>query len=361
MTARSQFLPVSAPCARNSARGSPRSLCQNPSSVSTGVPAVLLKIPRKLLLGWYMIAPIALAAAIIDVCLFDGSLRSRLPHSPDQLLIFAAFFNLPHIVASSVSFVDTVYLKHYRARILFPVFVLLAMLAICPSIFENLLFLAVVYFWTVIHVVGQQFGMIRLMARSPGKYLDLWKWIAVALGAPIYFGTYVSLRTIGYSDASVWRVSLLASWALLVPFAWLGCKVYAHIDTKMGKQAVLANASMIASTLVLYSLGYSFFLILIPRVVHDLSAFSFYIVHDLNRNRATAPNLIYRAFTSVGIPMWMLSPSVAMALAFPITYLFLHGVAWAFRVNVVLTLFHYYTDGFVWKNGSPQRRFIGMS
>jgi hypothetical protein len=277
------------------------------------------------------------------------------------LLVFAAFFNLPHIVASTVSFVDAEYLTHYRGRILAPALLLLVMAATCPGIYENFIFIAVLYLWTVIHVIGQQFGMIRLMAKNSHKYVDLWKWIAIALGTAIYFGTFVSGREIGSTDAWVRHASLSSALMFSVPFAWLACIVYRQAETKMGRHAVLANAAMIGSTLILYSLRYSFFLILIPRVIHDLSAFCFYVTHDLNRNRTEVPNLIYRAFISVGIPIWMLSPVVAVAVAFPLTCLYLRGVAWAYRAAIALTLLHYYTDGFVWKNGSPQRRFIGMS
>lgn len=206
--------------------------------------------------------------------------------------------------------------------------------------------------------------MIRFMARGPGKILDVWKWVAIGLGAAVYLGTYVSGREIGQTDAWVRHVTLAGAWTFAIPFAWLARKVYLQAETEIGKRSVLANAAMIASILILYSLGYSFFLILIPRVIHDLSAFVFYTAHDLNRNQpstARTPNLIYRAFVSCGIPMKWLSPAVAIAIAFPLTYYFQQDVPWAYRAAVALTLFHYYTDRFVWKNGSPQRRFIGLN
>lgn len=351
---------------RNPLRGTqlrrPRAL-RSPAP-APAVSTVPHKIPRALLLGIYGIIPIALGVALTDLLVFNGSLRAKLPYSPDELLVFAVFFNLPHIVASSVGFADMEYLKHYRAKIIAPALVLIATLAIYPGFFETPVFSGVLYLWTVIHVIGQQFGMIRLMGRNMSKYLDLWKWVAISLGAAIYLGTYVPGKDIGQTDEWVRHVTLSGAWALSIPFAWLAWKVHSQAETKIGKQSVLANAAMIASILALYSLGYSFFLILIPRFIHDLSAFVFYTAHDLNRNRPSSeaePNLIYRALVSTGIPMRLLSPAVALALAFPLTYYYQQDVSWAYRAAVALTLFHYYTDRFVWKNGSPQRRFIALS
>jgi hypothetical protein len=318
------------------------------------------KISRSLLLGLYSIIPIAVAVVLLDIFFFNGALKGKLPHSPDDLLVFAVFFNLPHIVASSLCFADVEYLKYYRLRIIAPILIVLGSLVFFPTLFLNPVFSAAVYLWTVIHVIGQQFGMIRLMGKNSSKLLGLWKWVAIALGAVVYFGTYVSGAQIGHTDEWVRKATLLGGWTLAVPFSWLAWKIYSKAESELGKRSVLGNFAMMLSVVVLYQLGYSFFLVLIPRVIHDLSAFIFYTAHDLNRNRFHTPNLVYRALRATGLPMRLLSPSIAIAIALPLTYYYHRDVIWAYKAAIALTLFHYYTDRFVWKNGSPLRQSISF-
>jgi hypothetical protein len=69
-------------------------------------------------------------------------------------------------------------------------------------------------------------------------------------------------------------------------------------------------------------------------------------------------------FRSIDIPMSMLTPWLAIAIAFPFTYYSLltssKGSLWVFNLGVFASLFHYYTDHFTWKKGSPHRAFISL-
>ena len=77
--------------------------------------------------------------------------------------------------------------------------------------------------------------------------------------------------------------------------------------------------------------------------------------------RPETPNVLYRFLRSAGLPMALLCPGVAIAMAFPLTYYFNANVEWAYRTAVLISLFHYYTDSFMWKKGSVHRQYIQVA
>jgi hypothetical protein len=108
-------------------------------------------------------------------------------------------------------------------------------------------------------------------------------------------------------------------------------------------------------------LGYPLLAILVPRVVHDVTAFAFYSTHDCNRNLEKTRNLFYRLVFWIPIPRVVLVPLVAIAITFPVLLYVQNGGPFAIELAVAVTLMHYYTDAFVWKSGSLHRASIRFS
>jgi hypothetical protein len=311
-----------------------------------------MKASRALLLGLYAIVPLSLGIMLLDVALLGGWLKRALPSTPESLLVFSLFFNLPHIAASAVTFVDRDYLARYGRRVTSAALGIAALIAAFPGLVDLPVFNAALYLWTVVHVVGQQFGMTRLMGRVPESAHRPWRWSGFVLATLIYFGSVADEMLPRGGE----RLVHAACWMAFPVFLYFSVKVIRAIEGSRARSYALANVAMMATVLAAYSLGFAFFVVLIPRVLHDLSAYVFYVSHDANRNAREPRNSVYRALSFTGIPAWALGPLVSLAIAAPLT---LHAdESWSIRIAVALTLFHYYTDGFAWKNGSPHRDHI---
>jgi hypothetical protein len=94
--------------------------------------------------------------------------------------------------------------------------------------------------------------------------------------------------------------------------------------------------------------------VLLPRMVHDISAFMIYISHDTNRNLDRPKLFLYRATQTV-MPIWTALVLVSVSWGAVVTY---SGLKVLFWMAVSLALMHYMTEIFIWKRGSLHRRYI---
>jgi hypothetical protein len=115
---------------------------------------------------------------------------------------------------------------------------------------------------------------------------------------------------------------------------------------------------MLLALLPLAATGYGFFAAVMPRVVHDLSAFTFYIAHDTNRNRVERHGLLYKALGFTRLPAWVLLPSVSVGIGYVLAVItpgsLLQPVA-------LLSLFHYIMEAVTWRRGALHRQSIAVS
>ena len=113
----------------------------------------------------------------------------------------------------------------------------------------------------------------------------------------------------------------------------------------------------------------------VSELVRHITAYSFYVSHDVNRHSEGPQTGLFRLAARCHVPAAVVLP----VLSFLLTYLF--QVYGDDLVNLVLqTLFstqvykadtlgligylalmHYYTEAFIWAAGSPLRRYIRFS
>jgi hypothetical protein len=313
-------------------------------------------ISRGVLLAIYAAVPLCLLAAIVDLALFGGALRQILPRTPDAILLYLIVFNLPHIVASTLIFLDRDYLVHYRYRLLGPSIVIAAFVIWGPSVIGVALFSAIIYAITIWHAIGQQFGLAGMMAKTSKNWLRVWKVSGFGAGAAVYFAIYAREATAGGTltivVATIFALSLIVFTVATIIGARRAAPGYGHIF-------LWANYALVTTAAALFALGYPLLVILMARIVHDCTAFCFYVVHDQNRNAAVPRNLIYRLFGHLRPPALLLCPLLAMAIAFPLTWYY--HVAWVAWLVLGISLLHYYTEGFTWRSGAPHRRAIAIT
>ena len=301
-------------------------------------------LSRRLLLAIYVIVPLAWLAVIGDLVLFDGGLRRALPESPEELAWFTAFFVLPHILASQFSFYDREYLGAYRLPLLWGVPFVLAgagLLYVFDAGTAGLIYIAV----TMWHVIAQQVGIAGTLAGRGSRAFEWWKWLTVVV------------FTLGLTGvAGTWLAWIGAP--LMVATTGLTIGVARVAAPGIGRQYLWATQAMSLSAGLFAEAGYLFFAILVPRVVHDVTGWAFYLTHDHNRNLDTPRNVLYRAFAFSRLPV----PVVVLVLAIAVNVSMDRSLGRAFEpVILAVSLFHYFTESFMWRRSSIHRRYVAFS
>jgi hypothetical protein len=136
-----------------------------------------------------------------------------------------------------------------------------------------------------------------------------------------------------------------------------------------------ANVFLVVSSFFLYAQSYYFFAILIPRLVHDATAYVFYVTHDFNKHSVNPKNVLYCWAKRYSISIFIVLPVLSFLIAFVlqaygdavITWITLELFGVEIRKAVTLgllgyfSLMHYYYEGLTWRIGSPYRQFIAFS
>ena len=331
-----------------------------------------VKISARFLLGIYAVLPLCVLAMFLDQLFWGGFLSRALPKNPQRYFVFQLLFGTPHIVASSVLLTTNAeYFRAYRTRLALLTLLILAFFGVGSLFIPNGVFLAVVGVVTVVHVLKQQVGVGKGLCRLPGRLYDSWGWTLVLLGSILYYPLY-SDQDLSPATADLLRGALWALSALAVVLT-LAC--HPRIATATGRLYLWANTLMVLLSVMFYARGYPFLAILGPRLVHDLTAFAFYVTHDVNRHGAEPQNLLYRLTSKLGLGVFWVCPAVAVLL----TYLIVRFAdplvqfvvppslgyelprSAGFIFAGYLGLLHYYTEAFTWRQGSPYRRHVALT
>ncbi|NIO08948.1 MAG: hypothetical protein GTO40_13410 [Deltaproteobacteria bacterium] len=317
------------------------------AGLEKGQQAKPLAISFRLLLALYAVIPIAALVILIDTFFLHSHLKSSLPKSPYDWWIISAIFNYPHIFASQFSLLDREYIPTYRRLLLaIPLVVLLGLLLALSGkpigflIFELL---------TIYHVIMQQIGINRMMMRKADNSFNLWKWLFLAAFALAYAGLVMKADFIFF---------VVTVGPLLIPTTYLAYKIIKNSQPGIGRHYLCANQTMLLSVAACFSVGYPVFSVLIPRAVHDLSAFVFYIDHDTNRNRVETKNGLYRIFSILPISAGILCPLLAVNINL-LLQTFTRLLANPF-FYIPITMIHYHTERVIWRGQNIHRKSLAF-
>lgn len=340
-------------------------------SPNGGIGQSKLLVSFRWLLGLYLVIPVCLLLQGMDGWFWHEYLRENLPSSPTHFLLFQIMFGTPHIIASATLLVTNGdYFRHFRRKVLWMTAVVAVVFGV-GSLFipYRVLYIAVAC-WTVLHVLKQQHGVARGVCRLPEWAFRLLLWLSVAAGIFIYIGIFLNQSLDAGQAATIRQVAGVLCAALLV--SGLVCQRYA--DTAFAKWFLWANIGLVLSSYYLYVHQYYFLAILVPRWVHDATAYLFYVTHDYNKHNSVPQNAFYRWAAVCKLPIMLVLPLFTFASAFllqaygdTVVNFFsqhLFGITWHKVVTVgllgYLGLLHYYTEAITWKQGSPYRRYIGF-
>lgn len=328
-----------------------------------------LAVSFRLLLSLYLIIPVCLLLQLLDSWFWQRTLAETLPTSPSHFILFQILFGTPHIIASSIVLVsNTEYLNFYKQKIITMTALIILVFGLGSLIIPYRTLYLIVAFWTVFHVLKQQHGIARGICRLPlwGHHLLL--GLSVAGGFLIYVGIFLNHSL--EAQQAEWIKRLAAGLCVGLVLTAAVCQRY--VATTFGKWFLWSNVLLVLSSFYLYIQQYYFFAILVPRLVHDTTAYLFYVTHDYNKHHHHPQNFIYRKTGRFHLPIIIVLPVFSFFLAFILqaygdsavnvitNYFFGMEIRKAVTLGVLgyLGLMHYYTEAFTWKQDSPYRRFI---
>jgi len=318
-------------------------------------------IQGKWLLALYAVVPILALIVIMDIWLFDVELKAQyLPDHPARWAYWALIFNLPHIIGSWVTFADKEYLQHYRRQFSHVLPIVFLLVLIVHEILGGMFAFVVFGFYTMYHVLSQQFGIsMLLMGVRPSSNYEWWRWTSSVGAMFLYVIIFTGEATHQYEFGGIkfndWCL-LLASIFLIIS-SLFAAKLAKQAKHQIGVVYLWANVIMLFACLGAAKLEYFAFVVIIPRIVHDLTAFTMYAAHDQNRNKDQPVNYIYRFLSFTKLPYYILCPLVAICIAYPLTTSPSHI---ADIIVLTLTYFHYYFEAFIWKGQAPHRQSISI-
>jgi hypothetical protein len=331
-----------------------------------------LAVSFRLLLGLYAIIPLCLALQMVDGWFWHGFLRENLPTRPTHFLLFQILFGTPHILASTIVLVSNAeYLKFYQHNILWMTAAIAIVFGVGSLFIPYRVFYVLVAAWTVYHVLKQQHGVARGVCRLPSWAFYHLLWLSVAAGLFVYIGIFLKNSLDAQQTEWIKQIAGLLCAGLFLSATY--CQRY--VTTSFGKWFFWSNIFLVLSSFYLYVQQYYFLAILVPRLVHDATAYVFYVTHDYNRHHNHPQNFIYRYAAHCNVHIFIVLPVCSFALTFvlqaygdnivsAITVLFF-GVEIHKAITLgllgYLALMHYYTEAFTWKQDSPYRRFITFS
>lgn len=302
------------------------------------------------LLALYGIIPAVALFLLVDHVLFGERLSRSLPADPHSMQWFNLVFMLPHIFASLFTFMDRDYRQAYRKRLSISVPLFAGIVLALPLLGAGALLMLVIAVYTIYHLINQQTGIAAIIARTKTRSYVAWRWGSLA----IYILLYTTMLTGNHDLTGLLQLVFPLLVVIYVVSSFL-CALGSK--TLIGFYYILANAVMLVASYILFILNQPFFMILIPRVVHDISAFYFYVVHNSNRNSGELHNMLSKLRGYVAIPEYVLTPAAGV-LCTAIVMFFLQK--YTFFILAFLALFHYYWEGVIWKGGSPHREYIHL-
>lgn len=333
-------------------------------------PISTMAVSFRFLLGLYLVIPVCLILQLVDQYFLDYTIRDALPSSPGHFLLFQLLFGTPHIIASSLLLLTHPdYLKVFQKRLLFMSVFIATFFGVGSLFIPYKALYIITACWTVYHVLKQQHGIAKAVCRLPALAFNLQVAISVAGGCLIYLGVFLHNSLSPEQAELILTISMLMSIALFFSSLW--CMRF--INNAQGFWFLWANTLLVVVSYYFLSQQYFFMAILIPRLVHDISAYSFYVSHDYNRhNSVIDTHCLYSFVKKLRIPVVVVLP----VLSFLLTYLlqaygddfinlimrtlFATEIYKAITLGLFgyLALMHYYSEAFIWSAGSPVRQYI---
>lgn len=309
----------------------------------------VISISKRVLLLPYLPSFIFLAIALFDILFFNKHILSILPTSSRDLFLYYILFEFPHIIASFFMFCE----KEYRAAykdVLYKKLIILFTLGILLLLVSQQIFYVAMIGYTLYHVIKQQLGIAKFYGKSEGILLRILLPLFIAVGSLAFISTAMPI------EANVLKMASVLGLLGVLAFLMFGKEERKNIYLLLFMLSFGCSA-------ILFGFGYILLGLLSMRIVHDITAFIFYSVHNHNRKKDGNNPLFNMPFIRVLSPVIL---TVLFAFIFNLLYMFTtKSAADSATLSFLLLGFyymasvvHYFIEGRIWKKGSLARNYI---
>lgn len=304
--------------------------------------------PIQIVIRFYFLVPLCFLFVCLDSW-FNLGLTASLPKVPEAWLAFNFFFNLPHIVESNILLLDREIYESYGKKLSLALFLAIAMTLVFHYSFKWEVFLYIHSLWTLKHVVMQQFNLSHGAGVQRAFLTNLWKFFGMVVGVIIYWDIYDMFAwKLGPIHLDVLNLSALV-------FTLVSCGMYFSYRKMKGRDLVIGNSLLIFCGFVMYKMGAGFFSVLLIRVIHDCTGFVYYYRLNKGRREFGKSANWYMAlskyssdfFATIIVPILIVILLVSLPMRDEVRAIFM-----------VLSIMHYFSEGFTWKKESPYRKYL---
>ena len=289
----------------------------------------------------YLIVPLAIVVAF-------AAPQSFFFKRPSEFLLYGYIFVFPHILASPLMFFDKKYFQEYRVKIIVASLLSITLALLLREVSSDYkgLFL---FFAAIMHLTGQQVGIgLRLHARPHNFWMRAWEWSLVFFVTTVYF-LMVLLNV---------KVPVNYYWGFIGFSSLLLFKGGLLKGRTVGILYLMLNQVVVVLVAVFFLQGLYFFSILLPRFIHDTTAFMVYIFHNEKRNEKENNNFIFSNKYIIFLPVFISTPLILFSLN-AIVVQPAENLSWFWLLDA-LVLFHYIAEHFCWKGASLLREQIRL-
>jgi hypothetical protein len=303
---------------------------------------------------------------LLDILVCQGSIKLYLPDRPEEWALWLVIFNTPHIISGFITISNKNDISQYGGSFLkvitFLGVISLLVNGVFPSVISNenkydyqILVFSVYGFFTLYHVFSQQFGISLILGQSaPSTKMNAFKWLSVVLSFLLFVHLGIGYRFEDYIDVIVFFEVVLS--ILLIVF---GLDYLFKSKTIVGKLYHVGNILLVLSSCLFVNMGYGIFALIMPRFIHDLTAFLIYANHDGNRFlNDTQNHYIYFIFNKISVSPIYISALLGVLIAFLINAL--NPIVLVYFI-LIIDFFHYYVESKVWKSNSEHRKNLLIS
>lgn len=299
-------------------------------------------ISKKILLMPYLIVPCVIVLILMDYLFLQHRLQSLLLAQPALILFAGILFGLPHIVASLFAYADSNYRTFYKNdfKLILPASLVAAIVTVfvLPELASYILYTTL----TLIHTVGQQAGLSRSDISVSNRNFQTWRWSSTVMACC----TILSVPQIGS-----WKMPLLVVAVLALSVSsYSAMRLIAEAGGAKKAMFLIATQAMLLTAFTCFVTGYALLGVLIPRIVHDCTAFILYTSHDSAHTLDSKNNAIYAKLNIKGKHVFWFLPLASVILA---ALLSMTGI-----FAIVITYFHYFMEKTAWSRKSIHRSIV---
>ncbi len=195
-----------------------------------------------------------------------------------------------------------------------------------------------------------------MLAKIKGLWFQLWS-AAMVISTALTWAIIATPQFFSRQEISLYSIGVFAGVTISLI---CGSIYFFKAKTKIGRQYILATTLMVLVAYFFVRSGYLFFAFFVIRFVHDMTAFTFYVVHDSNRNSPALNNSFYALFKKIKLPLLIIVPVVSIGIAL-LLRLGVGDTMIATAILATIGFVHYYLESIMWKRESLHRQHISFN